>query len=93
MRRVVIETERYADLVLPDGTPVESLRVAPLYNVLVALGIPGIEAQMGKQELIGCYEAVLLAKAEARARAENQKWHGPSQAIMHRAARDLGQAS
>ena len=78
-----------SELTLPDGTPVESLRVGTLHNVLAALGIPDISSSMPKNELIAHYEAALIAKAEAMARAEHKKWDGPSDSILRRTAAAL----
>lgn len=53
-------------LVFPDGTPVQSLRVAQLYAALEKHKVPRIRADMGKDQLIDCYELHMLEKmAEA----------------------------
>jgi len=54
---------------LPDGSQASDLRRDALFRKLTDLGIPGISSNMAKQELLAVYEAAVLAKAEAIARA------------------------
>lgn len=52
------------DLVLPDGRCVASLRVGALFRALSDLRTPGIDASMGKNELIGRYREQVVPAIE-----------------------------
>ena len=54
---------------LPDGSQASDMRRDALFRKLTEFGIPGISSNMAKQELLAVYEAAVLAKAEAVARA------------------------
>ncbi len=54
----------FANLVLADGRPAESLRLVPLFKELTRMGIPGIRPEMGKADLLGAYDAAVRAVAD-----------------------------
>jgi hypothetical protein len=54
----------YRALLLPDGTRAETLRRGPLFKALAALGIPGINGDMPKTDLLGAYEVAVLKAAD-----------------------------
>jgi hypothetical protein len=84
-------TLRTAPLQLPDGRNAESLRLAPLFHELARLRIPGINANLGKQDLIAKYEAAVISKAEALQR--NSKTKGTINQFMREAADQIGAAA
>ncbi|MCA1546309.1 hypothetical protein I6F36_05760 [Bradyrhizobium sp. BRP19] len=53
------------NLVLPDGTIAEDLRLLPLQAELTRLAVPGITPEMGKQQLLDRYAAHVAEVIEA----------------------------
>ena len=65
-QKAAFSFSRRPHLKLPDGTMLDDLRRTDLRRQLEALGIPGISAHMGKNQLIDAFEKQFEA-AKARA--------------------------
>lgn len=55
----------FPELLLPDGTRADSLRLGPLYAALAEIGVPGLRAEMGKLELLQIYDRHVEQAREA----------------------------
>ena len=53
-----VDADRHAELELPDGTLAASLRLEPLRQELLRIGVP-IKPQMSKDEMLDAYAAEL----------------------------------
>src|SRR5262249_20299150 len=81
----------FQPLPLPNGEDAKRLRLPALYERLTAIGVPGINGAMNKDELLRAYDAALQSKVEAIVRLRNPA--SPNIVTLQQAATALAAAN